>query len=61
MNGRKSALKRVTDDESYLSNLTTIGRLVKAVDILIDSVIGQKIKKRKINENVGLSIKTCNL
>ena len=61
MSGRKSALMNVTDAEIYLSNWTTIGRIVKAVVILIDLVIGQRIKKRKINENVGLSIKTCNL
>lgn len=33
----------------------TIERIAKVVDILIDLVIGQKIKKREINETVGLS------
>ena len=35
--------------------MMTIERIAKAVDILIDLVIGQKIKKREINETVGLS------
>ena len=59
MNGRKCLLMSVTDAESYLLNWTTIGRLVKVVVILIDLVIGQKIKKREINESVDLSIGDC--
>ena len=61
MSGNKCLLMSVTDDESYILNWTTIGRIAEVVVILIDSVIGQRIKKRKINKNVGLSIKTCNL
>ena len=40
MNGKKFLLKSVTDDENYLFNWMTIGRIAKVVVILIDSVIG---------------------